>query len=58
MQYWLIVLSLFLIFYAGFNRPFVQSFALGVSVAFLLLTFIPSNNYAPKEKKQTKEIWI
>lgn len=58
MQYWLTVLSLFLIFYVGLNRSFLHSFALGSAVAFLLLAFIPANNYTPKEKKKTKEIWI
>lgn len=58
MFYYLVLLALFLIFYVGFNRSLLHSFALGSAVAFLLLAFIPANNYTLKEKKQTKEVWI
>lgn len=57
MTYAMIVLSLFLIFYAGLNRPILSSVALSVAVSFLLLTFVPVQN-VKVIKKQTKEMWL
>ena len=57
MTYAMILLSLFLIFYVGLNRPILSSVALSVAVSFLLLTFVPIQN-VKVIKKQTKEVWI
>lgn len=57
MTYAMMILSLFLIFYVGLNKPILSSVALSVAVSFLLLTFVPVQN-TKVIKKQTKEMWI
>ena len=57
MTYTIMVLSLFLIFYVGLNKPILSSIALSAAVSFLLLTFVPVQN-VKVIKKQTEGVWI
>lgn len=56
--YWLTVLSVFLIFYAGFNKNFLDSICLAIAVSFLLVASGVINPLPVKKQGESLNVWV